>query len=222
MVRSSSSTGGPGDLFARFEADEARWETVPLGGDPDEARLAERLVARDERAFNALVLAYQGRVFALLVRMIGHREEARDLAQEVFMQVFKAIGQFRGDSKLSTWIYRIAINLCKNRSKYLRVRHSGEQDELDVLDNGTAAGGARDGHGSPVERPDEMAAGKQLERIVQSSILKLEPSFPRVPRPPRCRGFELRRDRRHHGPSRGDRQESDSPCEDAAEGAGRE
>ena len=77
-------------------------------------------MAHDERAFNELVRLYERRVFALVLRMIGNPAEAEDLAQEVFVQVFKAIGTFRGESKLSTWIYRIAINLCKNRVKYLR------------------------------------------------------------------------------------------------------
>src|SRR6186997_2140840 len=71
------------------------------------------------------------RVFRLLFRMLGRRDEAEDMAQEVFVQVFKAIGTFRGDSRLGTWIYRIAVNLCKNRMKYLSRRHAGEQDELE-------------------------------------------------------------------------------------------
>jgi RNA polymerase sigma-70 factor (ECF subfamily) len=102
--------------------------------DDTDARLVERLVARDERAFNALVRAYERRVFSVALRMLGNRAEAEDLAQEVFVQVFKAIGTFRGESKLSTWIYRIAINLAKNRGKYLRVRHTDAHDEIDAAD----------------------------------------------------------------------------------------
>jgi RNA polymerase sigma-70 factor (ECF subfamily) len=159
---------------------------VPPPDDPevarssDEARLIARLAARDEQAFNALVRAYERRVFGLVLRMLGNREEAEDLAQEVFVQVFKAVGSFRGESKLSTWIYRIAINLCKNRSKYLRVRHSGQQDELEALQERVALtevvrpGAATVAH---VERPDEMMAGRQVERIVQRAIRTLEPSF---------------------------------------------
>jgi RNA polymerase sigma-70 factor (ECF subfamily) len=146
---------------------------------PDEleSKLVERLVARDERAFNELVRAYQRRVFALVLRMLGNAAEAEDLAQEVFVQVFKAIGTFRGESKLSTWIYRIAINLCKNRTKYLRVRHTDEQDELAEIDERVPLGTARRGNVGAVERPDEMMAGKQVEAIVQRAILELEPSF---------------------------------------------
>jgi RNA polymerase sigma-70 factor (ECF subfamily) len=145
--------------------------------DDTDARLVERLVARDERAFTTLVRAYERRVFALVLRMIGNRAEAEDLAQEVFVQVFKAIGSFRGEAKLSTWIYRIAINLCKNRSKYLRVRHAGEEVELEALQERVPMGDAKGANVAHVERPDEMVSGKQVERLVQEAILELEPSF---------------------------------------------
>jgi RNA polymerase sigma-70 factor, ECF subfamily len=143
----------------------------------DEARWVARLIARDEAAFNALVRAYEGRVFALIVRMIGSRAEAEDLAQEVFVQVFKAIKTFRGESKLSTWIYRIAVNLTKNRGKYLTARHAGRQEPLEKLETGGPSSGANRANVAPVERPDDLAAGKQLEHIVQEAILRLEPSF---------------------------------------------
>jgi RNA polymerase sigma-70 factor (ECF subfamily) len=167
-----------GDLFAPDDWDRARWDRVPLAHDPEEERrLVERLVARDEHAFNSLVRAYERRVFALVLRMIGTRAEAEDIAQEVFVQVFKAIGSFRGESKLSTWIYRIAINLCKNRTKYLRARHAGEQEELEAHAERVPMGELKRANVGQIERPDEMMVGKQVERIVQQAILKLEPSF---------------------------------------------
>jgi RNA polymerase sigma-70 factor (ECF subfamily) len=164
------------DDFALYSNVLAPWPDVAL---PDEleSKLIERLVARDERAFNDLVRAYERRVVALVMRMLGNRAEAEDLAQEVFVQVFKAIGTFRGESKLSTWIYRIAINLCKNRSKYLRVRHADEQQELEAVAERVPLGEARRANVGQVERPDEALAGRQVERIVQEAILKLEPSF---------------------------------------------
>jgi RNA polymerase sigma-70 factor (ECF subfamily) len=175
--------GAHGDLFAPAEWDRARWDGVPLPDDPDgarpgtedEARFIERLVARDERAFNALVRAYQARVFALVLRMLHNRAEAEDLAQEVFVQVFKAIGTFRGDSKLSTWVYRIAINLCKNRIKYRAVRQEGKQDDIDDMSERMGGDGAR--AVGAFHRPDDMMQGKQLESIVREAILQLEPEF---------------------------------------------
>jgi RNA polymerase sigma-70 factor (ECF subfamily) len=164
------------DDFAPVGLGLARWQAL-APPDAIEERLIARLVARDERAFNELVRAYERRVFALVFRMLGNRAEAEDLAQEVFVQVFKAIGTFRGDAKLSTWIYRIAVNLCKNRSKYLRVRHTGEQEELEAVAERVPLGEAGRANVGQVERPDEMIAGKQVERIVQQAILRLEPDF---------------------------------------------
>ena len=162
--------------FALLPDSSSPWPDVAL---PDEleAKLIERLVARDERAFNELVQTYGRRVAALVLRMLGNKAEAEDLTQEVFVQVFKAIGTFRGDSKLSTWIYRIAVNLCKNRSKYLRVRHASEQDELEAVAERVPLAEARRANVAVIERPDEALGGKQVEKIVQDAIQKIEPTF---------------------------------------------
>ncbi len=142
----------------------------------DEVGLVSRLVARDEAAFNSLVRAYERRIFVLLVRLTGSRAEAEDLAQEVFVQVFKAIGSFRHESKLSTWIYRIAINLSKNRSKYLRVRQAAKHEQLEGLDEG-ASPEARSASTQPIDRPDRVVEGRQLEKVVREAILALDPAF---------------------------------------------
>ncbi len=145
-----------------------------------EQRFIERLVARDERAFNELVQAYEQRVFRLLLRMLGRRDEAEDMAQEVFVQVFKAIGTFRGDSRLGTWIYRIAVNLCKNRMKYLSRRHSGEQDELEPAAERLPLTEGKGVTLGETARPDQLVEGFQLERVVQACIAELEPDFREV------------------------------------------
>jgi len=154
----------------------APWREVALA-DEIEAKFLARLVARDERAFNELVRAYERRVYSVVFRLLGNRAEAEDLAQEVFVQVFKAIDGFRGDAKLSTWIYRIAVNLCKNRTKYLRVRQTDAQDALDTVGDREPLAAARASSVSQVERPDEMVAGRQVESIVKVAILELEPTF---------------------------------------------
>jgi RNA polymerase sigma-70 factor (ECF subfamily) len=148
-----------------------------LSDDRNEAQFIARLVARDESAFNELVITYERRVYGLVFRMLGRRDEAEDLAQEVFVQVFKAIDQFRGESKLSTWIYRIAVNLCKNRTKYLSRRHAGEQDDIDAIAERVPMSAARAATVGDVSRPDELVEGMQLEGIVKRAIQKLEPEF---------------------------------------------
>lgn len=146
----------------------------------EEAQFVARLVARDEGAFNELVITYQRRVFALVFRMLGRREEAEDLAQEVFVQVFKAIDQFRGDSKLSTWIYRIAVNLCKNRTKYLSRRHANDQDDVDAMADRLPFSAAKGVSVGGISRPDELVEGMQLEVVVKRAIAQIEPEFREV------------------------------------------
>jgi len=145
--------------------------------DANETRFIERLQSRDERAFLELVQLYQVRVYKLVLRMVGRPDEAEDMAQEVFVQVFKAVATFRGDSKLSTWIYRIAVNLCKNRLKYLTRRKSEVQDEYEAAEEKAELGVARGVTTSDLSRPDQLVEGYQLERIVESAIAEMDPDF---------------------------------------------
>jgi RNA polymerase sigma-70 factor (ECF subfamily) len=75
----------------------------------------ERLQAGDPRAFEDLVTAYQHRVFAVAYRMLGSRAEAEEAAQEVFLRIHRGLAGFRGEAKLSTWVYTITSRLCLSR-----------------------------------------------------------------------------------------------------------
>ena len=138
-----------------------------------EEKLIERLKRRDEAAFNELVRVYQGKIFRLVFRMLGDKAEAEDLAQEVFVTVFKSIDGFRGDSKLSTWLYRVATNHCKNRIKYLNRRARGQKKELDEIADRDAIESGTMSTSAQVHRPDDMATAKQTESIVQRALGEL-------------------------------------------------
>jgi RNA polymerase sigma-70 factor (ECF subfamily) len=138
----------------------------------DEARLVARLKKRDEAAFSQFVMLYQQKVYSLLARMLGNREEAKDVAQDVFLTVFKNIDSFRGDSKLSTWLYRVAINHCKNKIKYLDRRSTKKHDVIDDAREGDVSDGGVVG-GRPA-RPDEAAQGNELERAVRKALATLD------------------------------------------------
>ncbi|MEM1340180.1 MAG: sigma-70 family RNA polymerase sigma factor [Bacteroidota bacterium] len=71
----------------------------------------------DARAFAVLVDRYKNMVYTVALRMLKHSEEAEEVAQDTFIKVFKSLKRFKGDSKLSTWIYRIAYNTCLDRLK---------------------------------------------------------------------------------------------------------
>lgn len=86
-------------------------DTRALRGGVDEQELVERCRKGDESAFRELVDQYKGMVFALTARSVSDRARAEELAQEVFLRVHKGLPYFRGEAKLSTWIYRIVANL---------------------------------------------------------------------------------------------------------------
>lgn len=75
------------------------------------------IVEGDTNAFTVLVNRYKNLVFTLTLRMLKHREEAEEVAQDTFIKVFKSLGNFKGDSKFSTWIYKIAYNASLDRLK---------------------------------------------------------------------------------------------------------
>lgn len=135
----------------------------------DDAQFLRRLRRRDEQAFAELVRRYRQRVFGLSYRMLGHAEEAEDVAQEVFVSLFKAIDSFRGDSSLDTWILRITANHCRNRIKYLARRHARRRQSLDDTDEARLTASA------PAHpRPDAVAEGNELERIVHDGLQALD------------------------------------------------
>ena len=103
---------------------------VRSSGDP---LFLERLRRGDAAAFEQLVAERSGEVYALLYRLTSEPEEARDLTQETFLRAFQAIGRFRGESDLKTWIYRIAINQARNRWRWWRRRRRDVTVSLDAL-----------------------------------------------------------------------------------------
>ena len=146
----------------------------------DESAFVARLVAREEAAFTELISLYQDRVFAVCFRLLGRREEARDVSQEVFVQVFRAIDSFRGESKLSTWLFRVAVNLCKNRMKRHARRGGGAHQDLDAISDHKALDGGEGVTVGSVARPDQLLEGIQLEAVVKRAIAEIDPDFRRL------------------------------------------
>jgi RNA polymerase sigma-70 factor (ECF subfamily) len=137
-----------------------------------ERSLVRRLRDRDERAFRELIQEHRDRVFNITYRMLGNRAEAEDVSQEVFITVFKTIDSFREESKFSTWLYRVTVNHCKNRIKYLARRHDRDRDELDETSQG--ANGAIMGQPVRQAQPDRALQGVQMEKILQDAIEGLD------------------------------------------------
>src|SRR4026209_453932 len=97
-----------------------------------EAVLLERCLAGDDTALAALVFEHHRLVLGLATHLMGDREEALDLSQEVFLRVFRTLHRFRGQSSLRTWIFRIVVNQVRNLQRWWRRRQRSNQVSLDV------------------------------------------------------------------------------------------
>jgi RNA polymerase sigma-70 factor (ECF subfamily) len=130
-----------------------------------EAALVQRCAAGDEAAFADLVGEHQRMVMQLAINLLGDRDEALDLSQEVFLRVFRTIHAFRGQSALRTWIYRIAVNQARNRHRFWRRRHRADQVSLDahIKMHGDFLSSAEFG-------PDRMLAQKELAARLQHAL----------------------------------------------------
>jgi len=123
----------------------------------------------DPEAFAQLVRLHEGMVVNLAARLLGELEEARDVTQEVFLQVYKRLGAFEGRSSLRTWIYRIAVNQCHNRRRFWRRRRRDRETPLDegmlvaVVPNDRPAGSS----------PYDETLRRERARRVQAALLEL-------------------------------------------------
>ena len=107
----------------------------------DDTILIEAINNGDTKAYAQLVDRYKDLVYTLALRMLKHREEAEEVAQDTFIKVFKSLHKFKGDSKFSTWIYKVAYNTCldtiKKNKKHLNNVAIDEYtfNKLDTIDN---------------------------------------------------------------------------------------
>lgn len=83
----------------------------------NEQKIINQIIAGDTNAFAILVDNYKDLVFTLALRMLKNREEAEEISQDAFIKIFKSLNKFKGDSKFSTWVYRVTYNTCLDRIK---------------------------------------------------------------------------------------------------------
>ena len=141
------------------------WTEVGSG----EAVLISRCAAGEEMACTELVNEYQRMVFHLALHMLGDHDEALDLSQEVFLNVFRTIGRFRGQSSLRTWIYRIVVNQARNRQRWWRRRHRADQVSLEERIEKTGDMPPA----SELDGPDRMFGQRELARRIWGALDEL-------------------------------------------------
>ena len=105
----------------------------------DEAVLVAASQRGDHDAFGALMRLYKDRVFNTALRFVGNWAIAEELTQDIFISVYRNIGGFKGESKFSTWLYRVTVNHAKNRIGYLSRKGYFRSDELSDNTDGDGA-----------------------------------------------------------------------------------
>jgi len=136
-----------------------------------DARLVALCRAGDPEAFGRLVALHEGMVLNLSARLLGDIEEARDVAQEVFLQIYRSLHRFEGRSSLKTWIYRIVVNHCHNRQRWWRRRHRAQSVALDDLSPGDEARASLKATGE--EGPFERYERRETEESVSRALSRL-------------------------------------------------
>ena len=133
---------------------ERAWIEAAKGGDPD--------------AFEALVRAYEKRVFALTLRLCGNPEDAEEAAQEAFLSAWRGLASFRGDASFSTWLYRLTSNACMDLLR--RERRGGACLSLDDEELNVDAP-------DPGESPQEAAERTELRHAIEEGLRTLPPDY---------------------------------------------
>ncbi len=129
--------------------------------------------AGDRKAFEKIVLFYQKRVLNYAYRMLGNMEEAKELAQEIFVSVFESISELREPAKFDAWLKQVSLNHCRNRWKYLKRRHYFSTDSMDdpiETEDGEMAKSFSD----PSDPPDTVFEKKQVQEWLQEGLLQLK------------------------------------------------
>ncbi len=127
----------------------------------------EELVARSARgdrdSFNELIVRWERPIYALAYRVIGREEDARDVCQETFLRAFRGIAAFKGQAKFSSWLYRIALNLCRDWIRRERRNPIVQAPEgVDLMDLVSERG--------PAESVEDLVSRRDMSRLVARAM----------------------------------------------------
>jgi len=133
-------------------------------------RTDEELVALsiqgDVDSFNQLVVRWERPIYALAYRVLGREDEARDIVQDTFLRAFRGIGNFRGQAKFSSWVYRIALNLCRDWIRRERRAPIAPTPEgVDIIELAAEQG--------PAESIEDLVARHDMSRVVAKAMATL-------------------------------------------------
>ncbi len=120
----------------------------------------------DVDSFNQLILRWERPIYALAYRTIGREEDARDIVQDTFLRAFRALPGFKGEAKFSSWLYRIALNLCRDWMRRQRRTPTVQMPEdMDLVELASEQG--------PVESIEDLVARREMSAAVAEAMKQL-------------------------------------------------
>jgi RNA polymerase sigma-70 factor (ECF subfamily) len=155
--------------------------STPMAIDPKDSELLDRLHRGEERAIADLADAYGSKIYHLAFRYLRNREDAEEVVQDVLYKVHRKIGDFRGDSALSSWIFRVTFNATMSRLRTARYHHLRDDERhLHQTEEGENRDVSRADVADWSNMADEQMFRSQLRRRVFRAILAL-PAIYRAP-----------------------------------------
>ena len=146
----------------------------PLAAHEEDSALVAGLRTGDECAYELLIQRFERPVYNLVSRLVDDPGDAADVAQEVFLKVFRKVGTFRAESSLKTWIYRIAVNEARNQRRWF-VRHRGKEIGLEPAESDTQ--GPQDWLSDPGRSPYQSALDQETHALIESALKKVSPNY---------------------------------------------
>jgi RNA polymerase sigma-70 factor, ECF subfamily len=167
--------------MATIVANGTRPMSVPPVGDSDDRTSGQDISQAEFPTFDALVAAYEKKIFNVVYRILGDYDEAADTTQETFISAYKSFDRFRGDAKVYTWLYQIAINHCRNR---LRSRGRVRALNIESLDQPRdwEEGGESSSRdiADLTHAPHAVLEEKELRQRILSAVDSLPPDYREV------------------------------------------
>jgi RNA polymerase sigma-70 factor (ECF subfamily) len=138
---------------------------------PTDEQLIAGVLAGDDGSYGMLVTRYKDLVYTIAVRIVGDEDDAEDVAQETFLRAYRALPRFRGDSKFSSWLYRIATNRALTHLKRRRRR----APTVDIDAGPHVEGGALESAGR--DDPERLVLDDEFRRRVRAAVLELPEQY---------------------------------------------
>jgi RNA polymerase sigma-70 factor, ECF subfamily len=132
---------------------------------PTDEQLVEAVLAGDTPAFDVLVQRWERKIRGAAYRIVGSDEEARDVCQEAFLKAYRGLAAFKGGCKFSSWLYQIAINLCRDRLRRRKVRNLVSIEDLESAVEPSWAVQRAVAH--------ELVEARELSRAVSAAVASL-------------------------------------------------